>query len=127
MDQKKKNYEDWLFKYNKGKDYEIYICNKLNKLPNIIAWRWPDTPEYILLDCGLIESQEETRIIRKKIIDGEKINPQMDTGIDIICKKNNTYIFIQCKDHSTSYTSLTCLKSYFKKMDKYPNNKGYVF
>jgi len=127
MEEKKTNYEDWLFKYNKGKDYEIYICNKLNKLPNIIAWRWPDTPEYILLDCGLIESQEETRIIRKKIIDGEKINPQMDTGIDIICKKNNNYIFIQCKDHTTTYMSISCLKSYFTKMDEYPNNKGYIY
>ena len=129
MEQKKKNYENWLFKYNKGKNYEIYICNELNKLPNIIAWRWPDVPEYVLLDCKLITIEDETRIARKKIIQGiiEKENIIMDDGIDIICKKHDKYIFIQCKDHTTSYISKNCLLSFFDKMDKYLDNIGYVY
>jgi hypothetical protein len=79
----------------KGYLYELqirdYIINELNKQ----AYLWSDTPETILIDCGIIGSHNENRIRRKE----HKENPLQDTGIDIIQIENENIVsFVQCKN-----------------------------
>ena len=64
-DVKQKRILDMKFKIEKGNNYEIFICNELNK--DMLAWRWSYVPEYILLDAKLLNSQEEARLKRRNL------------------------------------------------------------
>lgn len=70
-----------------GLEYEIYIKNIISdKYKN--CWLWKDTPKNILLQLNFITDIN---------------NNCDDIGCDIICENfNNTFIFIQCKNYSTT-------------------------
>jgi superfamily II DNA or RNA helicase len=70
-----------------GLEYEIYVKNIIkDKYKNI--WLWNELPKQVLLEIGCI----------KNISDSCD-----DIGCDIVCQTNdNTFIFIQCKNYSTT-------------------------
>jgi len=78
----------------KGDNYEIYvkyyIINTLNKL----AYLWCDIPDEILINAGLINSNNDHRLKRKS----NKINNIIDTGVDILQIDDNNYTLVQCKN-----------------------------
>jgi len=70
-------------KLKNGLDYEKYV-REIIKNKYINCWLWNDTPNDILLQLGF------------------KINCD-DIGCDIICQKHDlSFIFIQCKNYSTT-------------------------
>ena len=75
-------------KLQNGLDYELYIHNII-KHNYLNCWLWNDTPDNILLELGF------------------KINCD-DIGCDIVCQNHDlTFIFIQCKNYSTTGTDNT--------------------
>ena len=78
----------------KGDNYEIfvrdYIINTLNKP----AYLWSDIPDEILINAGLINSNNDHRLKRKS----NKINNIVDTGVDILQIDDNNYTLVQCKN-----------------------------
>ena len=121
-DVKQKRILDMKFKIEKGNNYEIFICNELNK--DMLAWRWSYVPEYILLDAKLLNSQEEARLKRRNL--KLKINPFIDDGIDIIAKDNTNYILVQCKDHE-EMISKNHLITFYNKMDHFNQYEGRLY
>jgi len=121
-DVKQQRIIDMKFKKDKGDNYEIFICNELNK--DMLAWRWSYVPEYILLDAKLLNSQEEARLKRRN--SKLKINPLIDDGIDIIAKDNTNYILVQCKDHE-EMISKNHLITFYNKMDTFNQYEGRLY
>lgn len=121
-DVKQQRIIDMKFKKEKGDNYEIFICNELNK--SMIAWRWKNVPEYILLEAKLLNSQEEARL--KRINIKLKINPFIDDGIDIVAKDNKNYILVQCKDHE-DMISKNKLITFYNKMDIFNQYEGRLY
>ena len=78
---------------DKGAMYEEFVCNKIKETNE--AWLWKYIPEQHLVDSKLITSRNEHRLKRKK---GD-VNPLRDTGVDILQKTNDEYIFVQCKNY----------------------------
>ena len=78
----------------KGDNYEIYvrdyIINELNKP----AYLWSDISDEILINAGLINSNNDNRLKRKS----NKINNIVDTGVDILQIDDNNYTLVQCKN-----------------------------
>jgi superfamily II DNA or RNA helicase len=72
-----------------GTQYEEFTLNfliKNNKYP--LCYLWKDVPKIHLLRLGLIENLEQHC---------------QDVGCDILCiTKNDKYVFIQCKNYSTT-------------------------
>jgi hypothetical protein len=48
----------------KGDEYEVFVKNYITNNLNKEAYLWKDIPEKILLDSGLIHSQNENRLKR---------------------------------------------------------------
>jgi hypothetical protein len=69
-----------LINHIKGKEYEIQTRNHIINVLNKKAYLWEDTPETILINSGIIDSHNINRLIRKE----KKVNPLIDTGIDVI-------------------------------------------
>jgi len=82
----------------KGLNYEIqirdYIINELNKP----AYLWSDTPETILINCGIIGSHNQHRLNRKDNVYPLKKNGLIDTGVDIIQVESEKCSLVQCKN-----------------------------
>jgi len=110
----------------KGYEYEInvknYIINKLNKL----AYLWKETPEKILINCGIIGSHNDQRLNRKDNIE----NPLQDTGIDIIqidSLNDNICSLIQCKNGYENGITLKDLAGFNAWMAVLDKLNGYVY
>lgn len=122
----------------KGTAYELYITEHLNQFENQIAWMWKKTPEKILREIGIINEWNEHRLQRKiykiiqyKILNNEPITEEenilMDTGVDIILKKDNEYIFIQCKNYSSPfYVDVNHLGGFYSMIIHY-EKKGILY
>jgi superfamily II DNA or RNA helicase len=108
----------------KGYLYEVqirdYIINSLNKP----AYLWSDTPETILIDCGIIKSHNHNRKFRKE----NKINPVMDTGIDVIQVDDETICsFVQCKNGYKKGLRVEDLAGFMCWMAMLDKMNGYVY
>ena len=70
-----------------GLEYEIYVKNIIkDKYKDI--WLWSELPKEVLLDIGCIQNIYESCD---------------DIGCDIVCQLfDNSFIFIQCKNYSTT-------------------------
>ncbi len=62
-----------------GDNYEIQVRDYIIS-QNKMAYLWSHTPENILIEHNIIGSHNEARLKRKE----NKLNPLIDTGIDII-------------------------------------------
>ena len=96
-------------KLQNGLDYELYIHNII-KHNYLNCWLWNDTPDNILLELGF------------------KINCD-DIGCDIVCQNHDlTFIFIQCKNYSTTGTDNTIsihdLSGFYNFIAETINNKS---
>ena len=108
----------------KGDAYELqiksYIINELNKK----AYLWHETPETILINCGIIGSHNEHRLRRIS----NKENSLIDTGIDIIqIENNNTCSLVQCKNGYKSGLTFNDLSGFMCWMSGLINLNGYVY
>jgi superfamily II DNA or RNA helicase len=112
--------------YEKGKEYEIFVCNHINKnLPNTIAYLWKDIPDSILYECNFIENYDEYKKDRDLVK-----NSLHDIGIDIIQKnlETNEYTYVQCKNYEESIC-INDLAGYFYVMSLSIHNdkKGIIY
>ena len=78
----------------KGDNYEIYVRNYIINTLNKPAYLWSDIPDEILINAGLINSNNDHRLKRKS----NKINNIIDTGVDILQIDDNNYTLVQCKN-----------------------------
>jgi hypothetical protein len=122
----------------KGNIYEEFVRNYIRNSENIECWLWKDIPEEILLDTKLVTKKKydeillkinsneiEEHIYYKYVYKKHFINPMFDIGIDILAKKDNEYIFIQCKNMK-GYICKSTLTSFYNIMKKYAN-KGRIY
>jgi len=126
----------------KGRIYEIYIKKYLINIEHLECWLWKDIPKNILIDSKLITNDRYNYIINtidklkdsnikdanyyKHMININHINKMYDYGIDILAKKDNKYIFIQCKNFNTTiYNSR--LNSFNNIMNRYKSNDGILY
>ena len=109
----------------KGDEYEVFVKNHIINNLNKEAFLWKDIPEKILLDCGLIHSQNENRLKRKeKLIDN---NPLIDVGIDILQKDEDNFTFVQCKNGYKSGLIIDDLSGFYMQMANHINVNGHVY
>lgn len=99
----------------KGDKYEnfikIYLENDVDK-----TWLWKDIPEFILKESGLLGDWNKHRLVRKEI----KINNIPDLGADILLKKNNKYILVQCKNFDAkNYVNIHHLGGFYSMIAHY--------
>ena len=70
-----------------GLEYEKYV-QKIITNKYINCWLWNEVPKHVLVDLKIIQNQEQNCD---------------DIGCDIICQNSDlTYLFIQCKNYSTT-------------------------
>ena len=70
-----------------GLEYEKYV-QKIITNKYINCWLWNEVPKHVLLDLKIINNYQESCD---------------DIGCDIICQNSDlTYLFIQCKNYSTT-------------------------
>lgn len=97
----------------KGDNYELFILNKLKQSYDYV-WLWKDIPEHILFEEKIIIDYNVYSLYRN------------DIGIDILAKKDNNYIYVQCKN----YTNTICIENiagYLFFKDNYKDKKCYVY
>jgi len=111
----------------KGYNYEIqirdYIINKLNKP----AYLWSDTPETILINCGIIGSHNHHRLSRINKVYPLKKNGLIDTGVDIIQIESEKCSLVQCKNGYKKGLTINDLAGFYAWMASMSNVKGYVY
>ena len=117
--------------YIKGIEYEIYINNNLNCIENNKSWLWSNIPELELRDANILGNWNEYRFNRKflknSIETEKKENGLIDTGCDILLKKDNKYYIVQCKNYSEkNYVTIQDLAGFFM-MSKLYDLDGIVF
>jgi superfamily II DNA or RNA helicase len=108
----------------KGDNYEIqikdYIINELNKP----AYLWHQTPETILINCGIIGSHNEHRLRRIQ----NKENSLIDTGIDIIqIEDNQNCSLVQCKNGYKKGLTMNDLAGFMCWIASLDKLIGYVY
>ena len=109
----------------KGYKYEVFVKNYIINNLNKEAYLWKDIPEKILIDSGLIHSQNENRLKRKeKLIDN---NPLIDVGIDILQKDEDNFTFVQCKNGYKSGLIIEDLAGFYMQMFNHINVNGSVY
>jgi predicted helicase len=123
----------------KGTSYELFIRDYLNNIiDNQQAWLWNKTPEKVLRDCNIIGEwnkhrlkRKEYKIIINKIENGEEIdeeeNSMIDLGVDIILKKDNEYIFVQCKNYNDNNVITTEKLAGFYSMIIHYEKRGILY
>jgi len=124
----------------KGISYELFIRDylNLNKNQNQQAWLWCKIPEKVLRDCNIIGEWNEYRLKRKeykmiinKIQNGleldEEENSMIDLGVDIILKKDNEYIFVQCKNYDINNIITTEKLAGFYSMIIHYEKRGILY
>jgi hypothetical protein len=103
----------------KGFQYEKYVVKKLSEFFDISEiYLWKDVPDYLLIESGIILSNDLINIKDKyKTSDVYRnYNVLLDTGIDIIFKLNNGEIFlVQCKAYN-SIISQKHLSGFFRTL-----------
>ena len=103
----------------KGFQYEKYVVKKLREFFDISEiYLWKDVPDYLLIESGIILSNDLINIKEKyKTSDVYRnYNVLLDTGIDIIFKLNNGEIFlVQCKAYN-SIISQKHLSGFFRTL-----------
>ena len=108
---------------DKGYNYEIqvrdYIINNLNKM----AYLWSHTPENILIEHNIIGSHNDARLKRKE----NKLNPLIDTGIDIIQIDDNKISLVQCKNGYKKGIRMEDLAGFMCWMSHMDKLNGYVY
>ena len=121
MNQKQTNIE-------KGTEYELFINNSLNNLEGNISWLWSKIPELELRKAEILGDWNEYRFNRKMLKNYiEKENGLMDTGCDILLKKNDKFYLIQCKNYAEkNYVTIEHLAGFFM-MTKLYNLDGIVY
>lgn len=114
----------------KGFQYEKYVVKKLRDFFDIAEiYLWKDVPDYLLIDSGIILSNDLVSVKDKyKTSDVYRnYNVLLDTGIDIIFKLNSGEIYlVQCKAYN-SIISQKHLSGFFRTLlDCYviTNNKS---
>jgi hypothetical protein len=136
------NIIDVKIKKYKGQKYEEYIKNYIILTENIQCWLWKDIPKNELINSKLVTDKKYNEIVNyiselkngqikdknyyKHIINSNQRNPIFDFGVDILAKKNNEYIFIQCKNKETNIFNST-IKSFNYIMIKHPNINGRLY
>ena len=106
----------------KGLAYEKQVRDHI--LQTKQCYLWPECPENILLQYGLINSHNQNRIRRKE----NKANPLADTGVDIIqINDNNTISFVQCKNGYNNGLGIENLAGYFYWLLTFPSINGYIY
>jgi superfamily II DNA or RNA helicase len=109
----------------KGDEYEVFVKNHIINNLNKEAYLWKDIPEKILLDSGLIHSQNENRLKRKeKLIDN---NPLIDVGFDLLQIDENNYTGVQCKNGYKSGLIIKDLGGFYMMMLNHSNMNGHVY
>ncbi len=88
----------------KGTSYELFILDHLIQTEKYdSAWLWKDIPEKILCEENIITNYANYSLVRN------------DIGIDILAKKNNEYVYIQCKNYTNSICIIDLAGYFFFK------------
>lgn len=112
----------------KGDLYENFIYQELLNDSTKI-WLWNDIPEKNLLESGLAHDLNKHRLIRKenkKEFEETKINPVIDTGIDLLQLKDSEYILIQCKNY-TGTIQVKDLAGFYMMIANHYDKKSEVY
>ena len=108
----------------KGDNYELQIKNYIINILKKPAYLWHETPETILIECGIIGSHNENRLKRKE----NKTNPLTDTGIDIIqIESYNTCSLVQCKNGYNNGLTIQDLAGFHFWMAQFDKLDGYAY
>lgn len=103
---------------NKGKKYELYVQNHIGS-KYTDTYLWNQIPINIFNQTNIYKNYYEKR---KNI---KSTNTFIDTGCDILYKKNNDWIIVQCKN----YTDTICMNNLagFYHLCGISNYKGEVY
>jgi hypothetical protein len=108
----------------KGLNYEIQIRDYIISALHKNAYLWSDAPETILINCGIIGSHNEHRLIRKE----KKENGLTDTGVDIIQVDSNTECsLVQCKNGYKNGLTIIDLAGFMCWMAAMDKINGYIY
>jgi len=122
----------------KGFQYEKYVVKKLREYYDIDEiYLWKDVPDHLLINSGIILSNDLISVKEKYKTNKyyRNYNVLLDTGIDIIFKTVNNYIYlVQCKAYNSIISQKhlsgffrTLLDSYVINTKKNKNNiKGLI-
>lgn len=83
---------------DKGLEYEIYICDYLNKKANNYALLWNQIPIETLIMINYVTDSDTLRKHRKLM--AENVNFLPDLGCDVLLYNGTNYIIVQCKNYS---------------------------
>ena len=110
----------------KGDLYEKFILDYLRDKSDCngkYVWLWSDIPVKYIINCGFITDLNKYRIAS---LQSDDINPYRDVGVDILQRKDNKYIFVQCKNY-TGTIHVKDLSGFYMVMSNYINNEGHVY
>lgn len=99
---------------DKGLEYEIYICDYLNKKTNNYALLWNQIPIETLIMINYVTDSDTLRHRRKIMM--ENVNFLPDLGCDILLYDGTNYIIVQCKNY-TGIIPLNKLNGFYKCLD----------
>lgn len=103
----------------KGFQYEKYVVKKLREYYDIYEiYLWKDVPDHLLINSGIILSNDLITIKDKYNTNKyyRNYNVLLDTGIDIIFKTTDNYIYlVQCKAYN-SIISQKHLSGFFRTL-----------
>jgi superfamily II DNA or RNA helicase len=105
-----------------GYNYEIQVRDYIIS-QNKMAYLWSHTPENILIEHNIIGSHNIARLKRKE----NKLNPLIDTGIDIIQIDNSECSLVQCKNGYKKGLKMEDLAGFNAWMSALDTLKGYVY
>ncbi len=87
----------------KGTLYEIFINNYLNESTENQSWLWKFIPLTELRKANILNNFNEYRLLRKSLKENET-NSLPDLGTDLLLKRDEKYILIQCKNFDEKNT-----------------------
>ena len=105
-----------------GYNYEIQVRDYIIS-QNKMAYLWSHTPENILIEHNIIGSHNIARLKRKET----RLNPLIDTGIDIIQLENNILSLVQCKNGYKKGLTINDLAGFMCWMAHMDKLNGYVY
>ena len=110
----------------KGDIYELFVRNYIINTLDKPAYLWKDVPEKLLIEAGLIHSNNEHRLNRKKKKDTNE-NLLIDVGVDILQKDSDNFTLVQCKNGYNRGLTIHDLAGFYMMMMNHNHLNGDVY